>query len=210
MFKKIDDLTKLSKDMPVSKFQVKINCWDEEMTDYMQAAENKCCKFKHTHIEWSPEVGVWIRRCQLLKRVGKYIDGRVLDPRNLIRACRNRGIADHREFDRESLQAELYIYHKKLEELKARVPLLRHQHLKQRLMLAKAAKNKKAISDIKRIMRREARRKCWARTNYSSKKRNGGGAVVSVKVKLPQGVTEEYEMEDAIFAKVSTNLADRF
>ena len=66
------------------------------------------------------------------------------------------------------------------------------------------------MSDIKRIMQREASRKRWARTNYSSKKRNGGGAVVSVKVKLTEGVTEEYEMEDAIFAKVSTNLADIF
>ena len=104
----------------------------------------------------------------------------------------------------------MYICHKKLEELKARAPLLRHQHLKRRLTSAKAANNEKAIADIKRIMRREASRKRWARTNYSSKKRNGGGAVVSVKVKSPQGVTEEYETEDAIFAKVSTNLADRF
>ena len=88
MFKKIDDLTKLSKDMTVSEFQVKINRWDDEMTDYMRAAENKCRKFKHTHIEWSPDVGVWIRRRRLLERVGKYIDGRVPDPRNLTRACK--------------------------------------------------------------------------------------------------------------------------
>ena len=104
----------------------------------------------------------------------------------------------------------MYICHKKLEELKARAPLLRHQHLKRRLTLAKAAKNKKSISDIKRIMQRDASRKRWARTNYSSKKRNGGGAVVSVKVKLPQGVTEECETEDGIFSNVSTKLADRF
>ena len=104
-------------------------------------------------------------------------------------ACRNRGIADPSEFDRESLQAELYICHKKLEELKARAPLLRHQHLKQRLTSAKVVKNEKTIADIKRIMQREASRKRWARTNYSSKKRNGGVAVVSVKVKLSQGVT---------------------
>ena len=88
--------------------------------------------------------------------------------------------------------------------------MLSHLHLKRRLTIAKAAKNGKAMSDIKRIMRREASRKRWARTNYSSKKRNGGGAVFSVKVKLPEGETEEYETEDAIFAKVSTNLADRF
>ncbi len=58
MFRKIDQLTKLSRDMMTSELQFKINRWDEELTDYMQAGEDKCHKFKQTHIDWSPEVGI--------------------------------------------------------------------------------------------------------------------------------------------------------
>ena len=32
-------------------FQIKINKWDGELTDYIQSAEDKCHKFKQNHID---------------------------------------------------------------------------------------------------------------------------------------------------------------
>ena len=113
MFQKTDQLTKLSRDMTTSEFQIKINCWDEELTDYIKAEEKKFHKFKQTHIDWSPDVGVWIRRLWLLERIGKWLDGRVPDPHNLIRAFLKRNISDPREMTRNALQTELFIFHKK-------------------------------------------------------------------------------------------------
>ena len=41
MFKKMNELTRLADYMSVEVFQVKLNRWDDEMTDYMRAAEKK-------------------------------------------------------------------------------------------------------------------------------------------------------------------------
>ncbi len=91
-------------------------------------------------------MGVLIRRWWLLERIGKWLDGRVPDPRNLIHACSKRNISDPREMTRDALQAELFICHKKLKELKEKAPLLRHQHLKRHLATAVEKKEDKTIS----------------------------------------------------------------
>ena len=139
----------------------------------MRASEKQCRKFKQTHIEWSPEVGIWICRRRILERIGRLLDGKVPDARNLVRACSSKGISDPRSMTRKQIQTELFICHKKVEELKPKAPQLRHAHLKRRLAAAKAAANEKAVSSIQRIMSREAKRKRWARMKSTTKPRHG-------------------------------------
>ena len=95
----------------------------------MKASEENCRKFKMNHLEWSPKVGVWIRRKRLLQRVGHFLEGRIPDPRNLLRDCKKRGISDQHLITREELGAELLICDQKLEELKLTAPGLRVEHL---------------------------------------------------------------------------------
>ena len=84
MYRKLDRLSQFADLMDPGEFQLNLNKWDDELTDYMKSAENKCRKYKQTHIDWSPTVGVWLSRQRLLWRIGRYLAGSVPDSRNLI------------------------------------------------------------------------------------------------------------------------------
>ena len=60
MFKKLNELNRLSDVLPVAEFQTLMNRWDNELTEYMKASENRCHKFKMGHIDYSPEVNCWL------------------------------------------------------------------------------------------------------------------------------------------------------
>ena len=109
MHRKMNGLTKLADIMTAADFQTEINRWDEEFTDYMRAAEERCHKYKHNHVEWSPEFGVWKRRQIMLYCVGKYLRGNIRDSRNLIRDCIKKKISNPRLMDEEHLHVELFL-----------------------------------------------------------------------------------------------------
>ena len=54
MYRKLNELTKIADVISASEFQVKMNCWDDKLTEYMRSAEEKCHKFKQDHVSWSP------------------------------------------------------------------------------------------------------------------------------------------------------------
>lgn len=141
--------------MSAAEFQVKMNRWDNGLTDYMRSAESKCHKFKQNHIEWSPEVGVWIRRKHIMERIIKFLKGRIPDPPNLFRVCATKGITDPRTWTVDIAKAELFICIKKLQELKLKAPKMRHKHLQHCLDMARARDDEKAAADILRIMHQE-------------------------------------------------------
>ena len=128
----------------------------------------------------------------------------------MIRACAAHGVCDPREMTRDDLEVELYVCHKKIEELKAQAPHLRHLHLKQCLQHARESGDEKALKDIKRIMRHEATRKRYGRMKRSTKPKQGG-AVYSVRVPANTSAeTQEFNTKDGIFGCVSTHLSERF
>ena len=94
MFLRIDQLTKLSYVMSLAEFQLKLNKWDDELTDYMRSSENNCHKFKQNHIEWSPEVGVWIRRRILLNEWLGFKLGKGKGSSNKFRKCKATELGD--------------------------------------------------------------------------------------------------------------------
>jgi len=208
MYRKMNDLTRLADLISAAEFQTKINRWDDELTDYMKAAEERCHKYKQNHVEWSPEFGVWKRRQRLLYRVGKYLRGKVKDSRNLIRDCLKKKICDPRLMDQELLKVELFLCKKKMQELKASAPADRHEHLKNRLQVHRESGNEKAIADVLRIMRREANDKRFKRLRWTNKP-NQGGAVYDVRIKQGDN-TVEVNTEDGIFTHVSEHLSERF
>ena len=163
MYKKMNELTNLADLLSPAEFQIKMNRWDEEMTDYMRASEDKCHKFKQDHTAWSPKYGVWKRRHRLLTRVGKFLQGRIPDSRNLIRDCLKKKIGDPRQMTQELLKVELFICGKEMAALQARAPQLRHEHLQRRLATHRKSGNTKAIDDITRIIRRESQERRYSR-----------------------------------------------
>ena len=126
MFRKLNELNRLADVLPVADFQVMMNRWDNELTDYMKASENRCHKFKMGHINYSPEVNYWLKRRWLLGRVVRFLKGKTPDPRNLFRDCAANGICDPRKVTLELAEAESFVCQKKIEELRLKDLKIRH------------------------------------------------------------------------------------
>ena len=150
MYRKLNNLTQFAELISASEFQVKMNRWDDKLTDYMQAAENQCYKFKQNHFDLSPKLGVWKRRARLLHRIGRYLEGKVRNSRNLIRTCRAKQICDPRQMTKDLLQVELFFCKKEMDTLRAKSSELRRQHLQRRLRAHKEDDDLKAVDDIKK------------------------------------------------------------
>ena len=109
MFQRIDQLIKLPSVMSPAEFQLKLNRWDDELTDYMRRSENKCHKFKQNHIEWSPEVGVWIRRRSLLNECLGFKLGKWKGSSNMFQKCKVNKIGDPRIMTIDVVRAKIFI-----------------------------------------------------------------------------------------------------
>lgn len=176
MYSKLNAITKLSRFISASEFQVKMNRWDNELTNYMRAAETKYRKYNQNNIDLSPEVGVWIRCKRLLVRICNFLEGKVRDPHNLFRACVSHQVSDPRTMTLDQAKAEHFICIKKLEELNLKAPGMRHKHLQGRLDLDRKREDEKAAADILRIMHREYNSKRWRRVKRSSKTKKDQGS----------------------------------
>ena len=117
----------------------------------MHSSENNCHKFKQNHIEWSPEVGIWIRRRRLLNECLRFKLGKGKGSSNMFRKCKANEIGDPQIMTIDKLQAEMFICGKKSNELEAQAPYLRYKHLKSRLSAAISRDDKEVISAIKKI-----------------------------------------------------------
>ena len=84
IFRKLLTLSGDNTQLTTAQLQLRLNKVDEEMEQFMKSSERDCHKYKRSDIEWSPLVGVWLRRRWLLHRVQTFREGRTRDPRNLI------------------------------------------------------------------------------------------------------------------------------
>ena len=69
MFRKLNGINRLADSMTVAEFQLIMNKWDDELTDYICSAESKCNKFHMGTIDYSPEANAWLRRRWLHSKV---------------------------------------------------------------------------------------------------------------------------------------------
>jgi len=183
MFRKLFGIRRDSDTLSDSQWLLRMNKWDKELEDFMKSAEANCRTYKQCHIEWSPEVGAWMRRRWLLARVKKFLEGKIRDPRNLFRDCRKHSIKDPRFITREELNAEFHLTQQKLDDYAKKAPKLRRQHLKDLHRKAVARGDEDRAKIILRILHREATRKRWRRVNRSTKPPRAR-SVLSVKVPL--------------------------
>ena len=163
----------------------------------MLGAENKCHAYKQNHIEYSPEVNIWLTRRWTLGSVKKYLEGRVPDPRNLYKRCDRQDIPDPRGMKLDDVEIEIFICGQKIDDLRAHAPKMRIEHLRLCLAKAKEEQREDKAASIVRILRKEANKKRWRRVNRSTRKPQGG-AVVAVKVPTAEGHVE-VTSEDDIF-----------
>ena len=92
-FKKLEQLQQNHDKLSASEFQLMFNNWDKEVTQLMLGSEKQCNKFRDGTIEFSPVVGIWIRRLQAYHWIEQYHTGKVKHAGNLCRTCRKLGIS---------------------------------------------------------------------------------------------------------------------
>ncbi len=109
IFKKLLALSGDNDHISMVQVQLRMNKVDEELEQFMKSSEHKCHKYKRMDIEWSPLAGVWIHQQWLLYCVQNYLAGKTRDPRNLIKACRKRGVRDPHHITQDELQTEFCV-----------------------------------------------------------------------------------------------------
>ena len=107
MHEKLMRIKALDEDVSPAQYQLMHNKWDNELGDFMASAEDQCTKFKSCHIEFSPTVGQWLKRRSILKWILRWHDGKVPDPRNLVRAAERNQISDPLTPTSDEIEARL-------------------------------------------------------------------------------------------------------
>ena len=119
MYKKLANIVKIP-DTAVEEYDHRMNKWDDELRDFMIAAENKCRSFKSSSLEWSPTVKVWLSRRWILARLQKSIARkkpvRMCRYQNLHRDCRKQGIKGPGRITQDELNMDVKVCKQKLKQ----------------------------------------------------------------------------------------------
>jgi len=209
IFKKLLIADQESDNLSPSQVQLRMNCIDAELEQFMKASERECHKYIQNDIEWSPYAGVWLHRRWLLTRVRDFLLGKTRDPRNLFRDCKRRGVKDPRTITADELAAEFYVCKHNLSILAKNSPYLRRKFLKGLVNTAKAKGDLPRAGKITGILHKEASRKRWKRVNRSTGKARGG-LTVAVKVPTADGGVAEYKTKEGVYGAVSEVISKRF
>ena len=208
MYEKLQRLESLDPSVTVAEYQLMHNKWDNELGDFMASAEAQCNRLKSCSIEYSPHVGHWIKRRAILKWLLRWHDGKVPDPRNLVRAATRNEIETPLELPRDVVEARLVECIGELFRLKKDAPELRRQHLKWCLLLAKERDDELAVQEILRIIRREAQSRRQRNINKFTKD-GRGRSVLQVQVETPKGL-KLYTRRKDVHQQCGTKLVERF
>ena len=186
MFGKMAVLQKEKLELTPVSFNLKFNQWDREMSELMHSAEDASSKFKNNEIEFSPIVSLWLNRLRIYRHIRRFKLGAVPDPRNLFRACTRARLPQPREIKMEELDAREAVCINHLKTLKEQAPVLRRQHLQERLINAQKKEDDDAIRQIVRILQRESKQKEWRSIRSVTKPRTGVAAI-AIKIRTPAG-----------------------
>lgn len=107
MHEKLLALKCLDDSVTPAQYQLMHNKWDNELGDFMASAEDQCTKFKSSQIEYSPTVGIFIKRRSILKWILRWYEGKVPDTRNLLRAANRNNVENPLTTSREDIEARL-------------------------------------------------------------------------------------------------------
>jgi hypothetical protein len=140
IFKKLLRIDKKCDCISLAQVQLCLNKIDLELEQFMKTAERDSHKFKRTHIEWSPRLGVWIHRW-CLARVKNFLARWTRDLCNLICACRLCSVMDPRHILMDELKTEFFVLKRNLDLLTKNGPAFHLKFLKGLFTAAKGRGN---------------------------------------------------------------------
>ena len=142
--------------MSGADFQLMYNQWDREVTRLMLGSEKRCNKFRDGSIEFSPVIGLWIRRIQVYRWIRRYLEGKVEHAGNLYRTCRRLFVPPPHSLTLPQVTAAKEDCKRHLEVLWQSAPKLRDEHLRSCLDSAQARGNANVVKSIVGILCLEA------------------------------------------------------
>ena len=143
-----------------------------------------------------------------LKWLLRWHDGKVPDPRNLVRAATRNKIESPLELSRDEVEVRLVGCIGELFRLKKEAPELRRKHLRWRLLLARQRRDDKACQEILRIIRKEADFHRQSRINKAVKPM-AGRTITSVQVETSQGAIT-FSKKKKVISVCSKKIAKRY
>lgn len=210
MFRKLSAIHDLSKVAPEVTVKTAFNKWDQQLEEFIHCSEKKGCgKVFSGAFDSSPIFSFWLRRVRLWRKVKQHKLKPFPDPRNLYRDLKAQGYPKPREMSMEVIEAKLMALEEKLEEQKQKADQLRKDHLTRRLDIAKERGDTEAIKAIKRIIKKERKKKAWSlgRSVYGKPR---GKAVLAVEVKDDNGIAQSYSTQAEIEQQAVNELDPRF
>ena len=129
MFRRIDNILRITDYMDVEDFTILMNSWGIEFMELMLHSEKEVSKFLMGHIEWSPTIGTWLSQRWLLKWIRKWIEVHgVPDPRNMFQESLRLNIPDPRSMNYKTLCTHILVANNEIWSLAKDAPVCK-QHL---------------------------------------------------------------------------------
>ena len=186
----------------------RIGKWDKEHIQFETGAEKKCCKKKMGKIPYSPEVGEWIKRRNVLRWLKRYHASRQrglqskIKMKSLKKSCHSSNLPLPRRTTLDGVLLEIHICNTKLKELEHKAPKVQKSFMLNRLTYHKDQDNAKSRKEVQRIIVNESKKE-WkqicstlgkARSLPASKvetiSADGGHVVHSEKVNIHLALKE--------------------
>ena len=208
MQRKFDVLTHLGPILTTEQFQYLHNKHDNELGTLMRSAEKQCTKRYTASLEFSPTVGQWLKKRAVLKWILRWHDGKVPDPRNLLRTAKRQHIENPLELSRFEVESRLVACMQEIYNNRRHAPSLRKRHLQWCLTLAQGRSDDTASKEIQEIIKSEARRRQQRRINAQIKQL-AGRSIVNVTVTTPTG-DRTYDSKDQVERHTAHHLRQRF
>ena len=159
-------------------------------------------------MEYSPTVGQWLKKRAVLKWILRWHDGKVPDPRNLIRTAQRQQIEDPLGLSRLEIESRLVACMHEIYQLRQQAPALRKRHLKWCLTLAKDRSDDTATKEIQAIIKNEAKRLQQRKIN-AQVKGQASRSVISITTNTPGG-EEEFNSQEQVEHHTAQHLRQRF
>ena len=209
MYAKACKLQKDRLEMTTAEFQLAYNQFDRQLTELMLGAEKCCHKKRICHLEWSPIIGLCLRKLHIYRWIIRSKQGRRTNFGNLVRTCANNGIKHPGTMTLDEAETGEAAMVKRLQNIKEQAPQLRQEHLQNFIDKARAVGDKARVEGIIRIMRKESQSVQYKRMWFAFGKRKGSAAS-RVAFYANTGPDPIYNTKDNLEINTKEHLGERF
>ncbi len=205
IYEKLEHLHLNKTSIPREELQLKFYSWDREVTQLKLGSEKGSNQFFNGTIEFSPLVGILVRKLRAYRWIEHFKAGKPTNKKNLWRTCKRQQIPLPLFMMQEEVTERIHSFTKRLAELRKKAPKLHADHLASRLEVAQDKNKKIAVKGIMDMICREASHKQWRQISLTIRPQRGG-AISRVTVPTELGDTT-YSKREGVETQASAVIA---